>query len=176
MRSRLLKVAILLGIVSILPSIVLITRRETPPEKVSVRTNKEQVIVDFTLRSTGDKRWSLRSSKATFIDDKNVFLTCPQLRVLDGQSYTIEAESAIYDERGKKVSLNKVLLYSKNFKGETENGTYYVDKEVFKTTSFCKVVFYPDKVIEGKGCEIDLKNEMVIILSNVKSTFGEVVR
>jgi hypothetical protein len=177
MRSKLLKIAIFLGIVSVLPSVVLITRKETPPEKISVKTNREQVIEDFTLRSSSNgKRWNLEAPKAILKENGKIYLSSPVLIIFGKQKTSILAKEALYDEREKKVFLKEVYIHGKNLKGRAKSGIYYVDEETFKTDSFCEFVFNSDKLIKGKGCEIDLKTEKVIILDSVKSVFGEVVK
>ncbi|ADY73805.1 protein of unknown function DUF1239 [Desulfurobacterium thermolithotrophum DSM 11699] len=175
MREKFFKVAVFLAIISILPFIVLIMRKETPPEKLNVETHKKQVIKDFVLKSEGVKKWILRAPKALF-EGEEIHLKKPQLVIYDKDKFFLIADEAVYYQNKKLVHLKQVTLIGKNLRGKAPYGTYYTDKEIFTTKTTCEFTFDNDKRVTGKGCQLELKDKKVIIQSNVKSKFGEAIK
>ena len=176
MNEKILKVAIALAVISILPFIILIARKEAPPERIEVETHKEQVIKDFILQSEGSKQWVLRAPEALFEGEKKIRLENPELTVYDREKVLLIAKKAIYNQEKKSVNLKQVVIIGKDFRGKASHGIYYTEKETFITDATCEITFDSSKRISGKGCRIDLRNKRVIIRSNVKSRFGEVAR
>jgi len=175
-KEKILKVAIVLAVISILPFVILIARKETPPERIDVETHKEQVIKDFVLQSKGSKQWVLKAPEALFEGEKRIRLENPELTVYDKEKVLLIARSALYDQEKKSVNLKQVVIIGKDFRGKASYGIYYTEREIFITDSTCEITFNSSKKISGKGCQIDLRNKRVIIQSNVKSRFGEVAK
>ena len=176
MKEKILKVAIALAVISILPFVILITRREAPPEKIDVETHKEQVVKDFVLQSEGRKQWILKSPEALFEGEEKIRLKNPELTIYNGERILLIAKRAVYNQKEKTVNLEEVTITGKEFKGRAPYGVYYTEKENFITDSTCEITFDTTKRISGKSCQIDLRNKRVIIQSDVKSTFREVVK
>ncbi len=176
MKEKILRIAIVFAVISILPFVILITRKETPPERIDVETHKEQVIKDFVLQSKGSKQWILKAPEALFEGEKKIRLENPELTVYGKEKVLLIAKSALYDQEKKSVNLNQVVIIGTDFRGEASYGIYHTEKEIFITDSTCKITFNSSKKISGKGCQIDLRNKRVIIQSNVKSRFGEVAK
>lgn len=174
MKNRLLRIAIVLAVISILPFVVLMAQREAPPEKIDVETHREQIIKNFVLQSEGSKRWILKSPKAIFEGEQQVDLDNPKVTVYANETITLTARRAVYDKQKQTVNLEQVTIIGKDFKGSSSYGVYHTKNETFTTNSTCMLTFDGNKEIGGKGCNLNFENERVIIKSMVKSTFREV--
>ncbi|TCK06649.1 LPS export ABC transporter periplasmic protein LptC [Phorcysia thermohydrogeniphila] len=174
MKEAIYKIAAFLAIVSILPFVIFMARRESPPEKFHVETHKKQLIKNFTLESKGEKRsWVLRAPEAVFEGNKEIILKFPELELLEKERVLIHAESAIYNQETEELFLENVSIESENLSGKTRTGTYSTSKGVFVTHDTCEVTLKNRFTVEGKECILDLKNKRVIIQSKVKSILRE---
>jgi len=174
MKGKFYKVSLFLAVISFLPFLVFISRRENPPPKVKVPKHKKQTVEEFTLRSTGKNRWVLRAPKATFPEKDVVILEKPVLTLFRDGNFTIIAEWAKLLKRENKVLLKRAVLEGRNFRGFSPKGIYYFDGEVFKTNSNCTVVYNGVNSMKGKNCTVDVKRQKVIISKGVRTVIKEV--
>jgi len=173
-KETIYKVATLLAVVSILPFIIFVARRELPPEKFHVETHKKQLIKDFVLESRGEKKsWILRAPEAVFEGKETIILKRPKLLLLEEEEVTISAKRATYHQEKGELLLENVRVDGKNIKGKADRGIYRTQEETFLADSRCTVVLKGKFSVEGKSCLLDFKNKRVIIRSEVKSAFRE---
>ena len=174
MKETIYKVAAFLAIISVLPFVIFMARRELPPEKFHVETHKKQLIKDFVLESKGEKRsWILRAPEAVFEGNREILLHFPELELLEGEKVLIRAELATYNQDTGELSLEGVSIESKSLSGRTEKGVYSTRKGIFTTNATCKITLKKKFTVEGKGCILDFKSKRVIIQSKVKSILRE---
>ncbi len=170
------RIAVLIALVSILPFIVFIARREAPPEKIEVEVHKKQVIKDFVLESKGKKVWKLTAPEATFEGEKCIKLKNPVLRIYNKEIVILKSPAAVYNQKSGKLEVSKVTIVSKGFYAESEKGVYSTSKEVFRTEGSCYIKIKETNQIWGKKCVLDLKKRKFIINSNVRSQLRGVER
>lgn len=173
MKSRLYKLALFLLIISFIPFLIFISKRETPPEKINVPQHKTQTVENFILKSSGKRRWQLTSPKANFLDKNTIQLKKPVLTVFLRSQVVIEADEAKLDRKKGKVYLKNVKLIGKNFKAFSPEGVYLLKRESFKTNKSCKVTYNSINTSEGKVCTLDLKYQRAIISGGVKTVVRE---
>ena len=173
MRSRLYRLALLFLIISFVPFLIFISRKETPPEKVNIPQHKSQTIENFILKSSGKNRWQLTSPKAKFLDKSIIELEKPVLTVFLKSRITIEADEAKLDRKKGLIYLDNVKLIGSSFKASSPQGIYILKRELFKTNRNCKVTYNIVNTSEGKICTLDLKYQRAIISGGVKTVVRE---
>ena len=174
MKKAIYKLAAFLAIVSVLPFIIFMARKESPPEKLHVETHKKQLIKDFVLESKGDKKsWILRAPKAVFRGNREIYLEHPELELLNEEKVTIRSELATYNQETGELFLENVSIEGENLSGKAGRGVYNTGKGIFVTNEGCEVTLKSRFTVKGKDCTLDLKNKKVIIQSKVKSVLRE---
>ena len=174
MRAKLYKIALFLVIISFLPFLIFISRKENPPEKVKIPHHKTQAIENFKLEATGKNRWELVAPEATFAGKEIINLRNPVLTLYLKDKLMIKATKAIlYRDKGI-VYLENVRLLGKNFEAVSNRGTYNLKEQIFETRSGCRATYNMVNTSEGKVCKIDLKEDRVTILNRVKTIVREV--
>ncbi|WP_456456116.1 LPS export ABC transporter periplasmic protein LptC [Thermovibrio sp.] len=172
-RSFFYRLALALLLVSILPFIFFLVRRETPPENLKVKTHKEQTIENFTLNSTGKNRWILKSPKAVFRGNNLVELKKPVFETLNAPKIEITAKEALLNREKGFLFLKSVNLVSNGLKAFSPEGIYFIETGVFKTDKGCELKT-ETSTTKGRKCIFYLKEGEVIIEGKVKSTIWEV--
>lgn len=176
-RSLLYKLAFFLALASLVPLVIFLSRRESPPEKVSVKLHNKQTVENFTLSSAGKEKWVLRAPIAVFEDRDKIKLEKPVLTVSSHPPAVIEAEEALFDRKSSRLYLKGVRLTSRNIKAFSPRGTYLLKRELFKGTDGCSFTLQSsNSTTTGKECEILVKERKVIISQGVKTQVFEVIR
>jgi len=174
MGKNLYKISLILIVITLLPLIFFLSRKEVPNQKIKIPKHKRQTVENFVLKSSGKNRWTLTANRAMFTNQNQVNLTKPILKINLKQPLTIKAERASYFRNRNLINLEKVTLMGKNFYASSPKGIYYLDKKVFKTDSYCKITFNKVNEIEGKGCLLNIEKEEITIFNSVKTTIKEV--
>ena len=176
-RGLFYKVAFLLALASLVPLIIFLSRRESPPEKISVKLHNKQTVENFTLSSTGKERWVLRAPVAVFEDKNRIKLKKPVLTVYTRPPVVIEAEEALFDRSRSELYLKGVHLTSENIEALAPVGTYFMKRELFKGSKGCTFNLKTSKsTTTGKLCRILVDKREVIISKGVKTQVFEVIR
>ena len=174
MKEKFYKLALILAVVSFLPFLIFVSRREAPPEKVKVPQHKTQTVENFKLKATGENKWELSAPKATFIGKNVIKLILPVLTVYLQNEIIIKSSSAVlYRDRGI-VYLDNVTLVGRNFRASSKKGTYNLKRQLFETDEGCRAVYNNVNSLEGEICKIDVREDKVIILKHVKTVIREV--
>ena len=176
MRSKFYKLSLVLLIISFLPFLIFLLRRENPPAQIEVPHHKTQTIENFELKASGRNRWKLKSPKATFIGKEIIKLKHPVLTIYVNGNMLIYAESAKLDKKRNKLILKKVYITGKNFNAFSKKGIYSLKKQIFETNSGCKAVYNNVNFSEGNACKIYLKSREIIITNGVKTVIREVLK
>ncbi len=173
MRSKLYRLALFLLIVSFIPFLIFISKKETPPEKINVPQHKTQTVENFILKSSGKNRWQLKSPQAKFLDKNIIELKKTILVVFLKSRITIKAEEATFNRNLGQIRLKSVELIGPNFRASSPEGIYDLNKEIFKTESKCKIIYNKINISEGNTCTLDLKYRRAIIYGRVKTVIRE---
>jgi hypothetical protein len=176
MKSKFYKLSLILAVVSFVPFLIFISRRENPPPKVKIPQHRKQTVEKFILKSTGKNRWILRAPKATFPEKNVVILEKPVLTIFKNGNFTIVANWAKLFKEKNKVFLKNATLKGKNFTGFSPEGVYYFNREIFKTNSTCKLIYNGVNSIKGRTCTVDVKRQRVIIFKGARTVIKEVRR
>jgi len=170
-RSFFYKAALVLALVSLIPLVIFLSRRESPPEKISVRLHQKQTVENFTLNSTGQTRWVLKAPVAVFREKDLIELTSPVLTVFRTPPVTVRAGEALFDRKRGILTLRDVYLETGQLRAFSPGGTYLIDKEIFKSSSGCRVVA-GSSTTEGKNCTLLIPEREVIITQQVKTVIS----
>ena len=173
MRNKLYKLALLLVLLSFVPFLLFVSKRETPPEKIKVPQHKTQTVENFVLKSAGKNVWELESPSAVLVRKDLIKLTKPVLTVLSKERVVIKASEALFDREKQLVYLKQVSLKGKNFIAFSPEGIYDLKSQTFKTEVGCKAVYNSVNTLEGKKCVLNLKSRVTIISNRVKTVIRE---
>ena len=169
MKPRIHHIAVFTAVLSFLPLVVFIARKEAPPEKIQVETHEKQVVKEFTLNSPEKgNRWILKSPEALLEKEGEVLLRSPKVTLLDRDNTLIEAKTALFRQGEGTLLLKEVRVTGKNFRATAEDGVYDTGAGIFRTKRWCSVLLKGKHRIRGKGCVLDLKNRRVIIRKQEK--------
>ena len=167
-RSFFYKVALILVVLSLVPLVIFLSRREGPPKKISVKVHQRQTVENFVLNSTGEEKWVLKSPLAVFKEKNLIELQSPVLKVFRDPPIVIEAERALFNRAKGELRVVKVKLKSGQLFGTSQEGTYFVDRELFTTNSGC-LIKVRSSTTTGKNCTLKFKEREVIISQNVRT-------
>ncbi len=173
MRSKLYKLALFLLIISFIPFLIFLSKREAPPAKVNVPQHKTQTVENFVLKSSGKNRWQLRSPKANFINENLIELVNPVLTIFLKNQIVIKADEAKLNRKEGLVYLKNVTLTGPDFVAFSPEGIYILRKQMFKTDKRCKITYNRINTSEGNTCILDLKYQRAIISDSVKTVVRE---
>ena len=176
MRDKLYRLALILAIISFLPFLVFISRREVPIEKVKVPAHKTQTVENFRLKAAGKNKWELSAPEATFVGKNIIKLKTPVLTVYLQNRIVIKSLNAVFYRDKGVVYLDNVTLLGKNFRADSKKGVYNLEKQLFETDKGCRVVYNDINSLEGEVCKIDVKEDRVIILKHVRTVIREVLK
>ncbi len=175
-KNILYKLALFIAVISILPFVIFIARREAPPEKIEVEIHKKQVIREFVLESKGKRAWKLISPEATFEGEKRIMLKSSTLHIYGQETVVLKSPNAIYDQKSGELKVGKVTIKSKSFYAKSDPGIYLTSTGIFTTEGSCYINIRNNGQIWGKQCILDLRKRKFIIKSNVHSRFRGVRR
>jgi len=174
-RSLFYKVAFLLAVASLVPLVIFLSRRESPPEKISVKVHDKQTVENFTLTSSGERRWLLRAPVAIFEDRERIRLKEPVLEVEAEPPVLIRAKEALFNKAKGVLYLKGVELTSGNLEAGAPSGVYYVKRELFDTKAGCTFRLKDtNSNTTGNHCQIFVKEREVIITNHVRTEVFEV--
>ena len=176
MRGLFYKVAFLLALFSLVPLVIFLARKESPPEKLSVKVRQKQTVENFSLKSTGKPPvWTLSSPIAVFKDKERIELKEPSLIVYLEPPVKITASKALFDRSKGELYLYQVRLTSKELEASSPYGVYLVDKALFKTSSGCRVLSKGSRT-SGKVCSLYLRSKEFVLEGSVRTTISGVAR
>jgi lipopolysaccharide export system protein LptC len=174
MRRLFYRIAFLLALFSLVPLIVFLARRESPPEKLSVKVRQKQTVENFSLKSTGKSPvWTLNSPLAVFKDKERIELEKPSLTLYLSPPVEITASKALFDREKRELYLHQVHLVSEEVDAYSPSGVYFLNKALFKTDSGCKIISGASRT-SGKVCTLYLKSRKFVVEGSVKTTISEV--
>jgi LPS export ABC transporter protein LptC len=144
---------------------------QNPPGEANLEVNN--IVYGYTNKHNA-KEWELRSDKARYFKDKKII----ELENLEVVFY--RSNGTIYRLTGKRGTIE---METENFTVQGDITGVMPDNTRFSTQSFSydnkkRVVTTPDKVfitrdtfsMEGVGMIIDIKEEKLSLLNNVKAT------
>ncbi len=167
-RNFFYRAALLLSLLSLIPLMVFLSRRETPPEKISVKFHQRQTVENFILNSSGSRRWVLKSPLAVFKEKDLIELKFPVLTLFTSPPVIVKAKRALFNRKENRLELEEVELESGQLFASSPRGTYLIEKELFETSSGC-LVKTPSFTTSGKVCTLNLEEGEVIITQQVKT-------
>ncbi len=171
-RSFFYRLALILFLISTLPFVIFLINRETPPANLKIKAHKEQTIEKFSLRSTGENPWILKSSKAIFKANDIIELKEAVFETLTPPKIRIMAREALFNKGKGLLLLKFVHLYSNKTEAFSPEGTFFTEKGIFKTDKGCKLKS-ETSITTGQRCILFVKDGKVIIEGRVKSTISE---
>ena len=174
MRRKLYRVAVFLALVSLLPLLIFLARRETPPTKVEVKVHQKQTIENFVLRASDRYDWELKSPEAQAVDKNNLLLKEPVLTLYLKEPVVIKAEEAVYNRAKGEISLVKPELLTGNYTASSPEGVYLIKKKLFLSNSPCRFVSRYQGETVGRSCTVNLVSGTVIIRGKVRTTLNGV--
>ncbi len=174
MREKLYRLALTMAVISFLPFLVFVSRKEAPPEKIKVPQHKTQTVEKFKLEATGKNKWELIAPKATFVGKNIIKLNNPVLTIYLKNRVIIESSRAILHRDKGIVYLDNVTLFDENFKADSKGGIYDLRRQLFKTDKGCRAVYNNVNSSKGKICKIDVSEDKIVILKHVKTVIREV--
>ena len=161
--------------IAIIPFVLFIARRESPPEKIKVESHRQQVIKQFRLESRDKIEWELTSPEAKFKGENTISLKNPLLLVKTAsRTVTIKAPYALFYRKQKRVKLKQVFLETDNLTAQSPCGIYDVNSGTFTTDCGCKISLRKVNTITGKICILNLNERKITVSNGVKSIFREV--
>ncbi|GEM_PF-1232479 len=178
MKGLFQRVAFFLLLISFIPFLFFFVRRESPPPKVRVETHRNQVVKDFSLRSSGRDFWVLVSPEALFHGEQEVFLKFPKLTLYrnNGARIVVRSSEAVYHKQKNKLYLKGVNLTGRDFKVTAPSGVFDFKSGRFFAEKGCKIVLEGSGVTTGKRCIFNLKKDSFSVSGKVKSIFRSGVR
>ncbi len=127
---------------------------------------------NLTHKDGGKIKWELSAKSATFPQgDKEVLLKDLNIKVHQSPDITLTGGEGNYNIERKvlavsnsiKITMNSSLL-------TTDSLTWHGDKEIITTGD--KIIFTGKKfLIEGRGLAVDVRDQQVKVLENVKGIF-----
>lgn len=176
MRNKLYKIAIFLTVISFIPFLIFLSKRESPPEKVNIPRHKTQTIENFILKSEGENRWQLKAPQAFFLNENEIKLITPVLTVFTKNKIVIEAKEALYNKSRGIVYLKGITLKGKDFVLTSPEGKYNLKLQKFVTDAGCKAVYNDVNTLQGENCVVNLRSKTTIISNHVKTVIREVLK
>jgi hypothetical protein len=176
MRSKLYRAAVFLAIVSLLPLLIFLSRRESPPSKVEVKVHQKQTIENFVLRASDRYDWELKSPEAQAVDKNTLLLKEPVLTLYLKESIVIRAKEALYDRARREIELLSPQLLTGNYTAFSPKGIYWIEEKLFVSNSPCKFVSRWQEETVGRNCTVNFVKGTVIIKGGVKTTLTGVRR
>ncbi|WP_456342723.1 LPS export ABC transporter periplasmic protein LptC [Thermovibrio sp.] len=167
-RSFFYKAALILALSSLIPFIIFLSRRENPPEKISVKLHQKQTVENFVLTSSGKSRWILKSPLAVFREKELIELDSPVLTVSGSPPIVVRARKALFDRKRGELELEGVEMETGELSAASPQGVYFVERELFKTDKGC-LVKSGSATTTGKECTLKLDKRKVIITQQVKT-------
>jgi hypothetical protein len=167
-RSFLKRLALFLIAVSTLPFILFFARKESPPERIEVKSHRKQTIEDFSLKAEGGKKWELSAPRAIFETKSRVKLLNPVLKI-EEPPLKIFAREALYEKEGEKLFLKEVRIEGEEMELSAPDGVYLLREELFKGERGCTFKGKATGTTVGSRCILLIGEKKIIISDGVRT-------
>ena len=120
---------------------------------------KEFLILRKNIVAKDNKNNIIEADYAEYSDLKKIFITTGLTKITTSESYTIEAEDILFDNKNRIInSKNKSILT--DLDGNViylENFEYLIDENIFKSIGYVKIEDQKENVYEFSQIYIDTK-------------------
>ena len=125
---------------------------------------KEFLILRKNIVAKDNKNNIIEADYAEYSDLKKIFITTGLTKITTSESYTIEAEDILFDNKNRIInSKNKSILT--DLDGNViylENFEYLIDENIFKSIGYVKIEDQKENVYEFSQIYIDTKKKEIL--------------